>query len=160
MCVPYWWCTKHAQLIMGTWSIYKKTLPTTDLNKKTLSFDKISPRDFFFFPFFSICTCQQWFWVFTWEQLHIRSAHKLFPQHVFGDCTSEIITTSHRSQWVNHSLSYLHDIIINQFCFSHSFTIVQGTINEQWHIHTQKYKYVHYGKNELSVTYLRLRFVY
>ena len=34
MCVPYWWCTKHAQLIMGTWPIYKKTLPTTDLNKK------------------------------------------------------------------------------------------------------------------------------
>ena len=29
----------------------------TDLNKKNLSFDKISPRDFYFFPFFSICTC-------------------------------------------------------------------------------------------------------
>ena len=26
-----------------------KTLPTTDLNKKKLSFDKISPHDFFFF---------------------------------------------------------------------------------------------------------------
>ena len=24
MCVPYWWCTKHAQLIMGIWPIYKK----------------------------------------------------------------------------------------------------------------------------------------
>ena len=36
----------------------QKTLPTTDLNKKKLSFDKISPRDFYFFPFFSICT---WF---------------------------------------------------------------------------------------------------
>ena len=24
MCFPYWWCTKHAQLIMGTWSINKK----------------------------------------------------------------------------------------------------------------------------------------
>ena len=23
-CFPYWWCTEHAQLIMGTWSIYKK----------------------------------------------------------------------------------------------------------------------------------------
>ena len=22
---PYWWCTKHAQLIMGTWSIYRTT---------------------------------------------------------------------------------------------------------------------------------------
>ena len=29
----------------------------TGLNKKNLSFDKISPRDFYFFPFFSICTC-------------------------------------------------------------------------------------------------------
>ena len=27
----------------------QKTLPTTDLNKKNLSFDKISPRDFYFF---------------------------------------------------------------------------------------------------------------
>ena len=44
---------------MGTWPIYKKTtLPTTDLNKK-LSFDKISPHDFYFFPFFSICTCMK-----------------------------------------------------------------------------------------------------
>ena len=48
---------KHAQLIMGTWPIYKKALPTIDLNKKNLSFDKISPRDFYFCPFFSICTC-------------------------------------------------------------------------------------------------------
>ena len=57
MCFPYWWCTKHAQLIMGTWPIYKKTLPATDLNNKKLSFDKISPHDFYFFPFFTICTC-------------------------------------------------------------------------------------------------------
>ena len=42
---------------MGTWPIYKKTLPTIDLNKKKLSFDKISPHDFYVFPFFSICTC-------------------------------------------------------------------------------------------------------
>ena len=35
----------------------QKTLPTIDLNKKNLSFDKISPRDFYFCPFFSICTC-------------------------------------------------------------------------------------------------------
>ena len=42
---------------MGTWPIYKKTLPTTDLNnniKKQLSFDKISPRDFFAF-LFNLC---------------------------------------------------------------------------------------------------------
>ena len=24
MCFLYWWCTKHAQLIMGTWPIYQK----------------------------------------------------------------------------------------------------------------------------------------
>ena len=48
MCVPYWWCTKHAQLIMGTWPIYKKHFLQLILTKK-LSFDKISPRDFFFF---------------------------------------------------------------------------------------------------------------
>ena len=24
VCFPYWWCTKHAQLIAGTWQIYKK----------------------------------------------------------------------------------------------------------------------------------------
>ena len=35
----------------------QKALPTIDLNKKKLSFDKISPRDFYFCPFFSICTC-------------------------------------------------------------------------------------------------------
>ena len=35
----------------------QKTLPTIDLTKKNLSFDKISPRDFYFCPFFSICTC-------------------------------------------------------------------------------------------------------
>ena len=29
----------------------QKTLPTTDLNKKNLSFDKISPHDFYFFSF-------------------------------------------------------------------------------------------------------------
>ena len=53
----YWWCTKHAQLIMGTWPIYKKHFLQLILTKKNLSFDKISPRDFYFFPFFSICTC-------------------------------------------------------------------------------------------------------
>ena len=49
MCVPYWWCTKHAQLIMGTWPIYKKHFLQLILTKKKLSFDKISPRDFYFF---------------------------------------------------------------------------------------------------------------
>ena len=39
----------------------QKALPTIDLNKKKLSFDKISPRDFYFCPFFSICTCLFYF---------------------------------------------------------------------------------------------------
>ena len=57
MCFPYWWCTKLAQLITGTWPSYKK-LPTPDLNKKILSFDKISPHDFYFFPFlFNMYLC-------------------------------------------------------------------------------------------------------
>ena len=41
----------------------QKALPTIDLNKKKLSFDKISPRDFYFCPFFSICTCTLMGWV-------------------------------------------------------------------------------------------------
>ena len=41
----------------------QKALPTIDLNKKNLSFDKISPRDFYFCPFFSICTCRNLGWV-------------------------------------------------------------------------------------------------
>ena len=41
---------------MGTWPIYKKHFLQLILTKK-LSFDKISPSDFYFFPFFSICTC-------------------------------------------------------------------------------------------------------
>ena len=56
-CVSPWWCTKHAQLIMGTWPIYKKHFLQLILTKRKLSFDKISPSDFYFFPFFSICTC-------------------------------------------------------------------------------------------------------
>ena len=34
MCVHYWWCTKHAQLIMGTWPIYKKHFLQLILTKK------------------------------------------------------------------------------------------------------------------------------
>ena len=42
---------------MGTWPIYKKHFLQLILTKTKLSFDKISPRDFYFCPFFSICTC-------------------------------------------------------------------------------------------------------
>ena len=48
---------KTCSINYGHLADLQKTLPTTDLNKKKLSFDKISPRDFYFFPFFSICTC-------------------------------------------------------------------------------------------------------
>ena len=48
---------KTCSINYGHLADLRKTLPTTDLNKKTLSFDRISPRDFYFFPFFSICTC-------------------------------------------------------------------------------------------------------
>ena len=37
--------------------LQKKTSYNWSTHKKNLSFDKISPHDFYFFPFFSICTC-------------------------------------------------------------------------------------------------------
>ena len=69
---------------MGTWPIYKKHFLQLILKKaqknQQLSFDKISPRDFYFFPFFSICTCQplvnglffQWFCLET-EGKHMKT---------------------------------------------------------------------------------------
>ena len=36
MYFPYWWCTKHAQLIMGTRPIYKKHFVQRILTKKKL----------------------------------------------------------------------------------------------------------------------------
>ena len=55
MCVPYWWCTKHAQWAPGR---FIKTLRTTDLKKKkTFHLIKYLLATFIFFPFFSICTC-------------------------------------------------------------------------------------------------------
>ena len=83
MCVPYWWCTKHAQLIMGTWPIYKKHFLQLILPppQKNLSFDNISPRDFYFFPFFSICTCyyitQGWFQVCTHQMWDVITKWRL-----------------------------------------------------------------------------------
>ena len=57
MCVYYWWCTKHAQLIMGPWPIYKKHFLQLILTKKTFHLIKFLLATFIFFPFFSICTC-------------------------------------------------------------------------------------------------------
>ena len=51
MCFPYLWCTQHAQLIIGTWPIYKKTLPTTDLNKKNFHWIKYLLTTLFSFLF-------------------------------------------------------------------------------------------------------------
>ena len=50
---------KTCSINYGHLADLQKTLPTTDLNKKKLSFDKISPRNFHYFPFFSICTCSR-----------------------------------------------------------------------------------------------------
>ena len=49
MCFPYWWCTKHAHLIMGILPIHKKTLPTNDLNKNTFYLIKYVLTTFIFF---------------------------------------------------------------------------------------------------------------
>ena len=50
MCSRYWWCTKHAQLIMGTWPIYKK---------------KYSPHDFYIFISFQF--------VNVWRYVRVRA---------------------------------------------------------------------------------------
>ena len=49
MCVPYWWCTKHAQLIIGTWLIYKKHFLQPILTKKTFHLIKYLLATFIFF---------------------------------------------------------------------------------------------------------------
>ena len=52
MFVPYWWCTKHAQLIMGTWPIYKKHFLQLILTKKNnFHLIKYLLATFIFFPF-------------------------------------------------------------------------------------------------------------
>ena len=48
MCVPYWWCTKHAQLIMGTWPIYKKHFLQLILTKKNFHLIKYLLATFIF----------------------------------------------------------------------------------------------------------------
>ena len=47
-CVPYWWCTKHAQLIMGTWPIYKKHFLQLILTKKNFHLIKYLLATFIF----------------------------------------------------------------------------------------------------------------
>ena len=48
---------KTCSINYGHLADLQKTIPIIDLNKKKqVSFDKISPRDFYFCPFFSICT--------------------------------------------------------------------------------------------------------
>ena len=48
MCVPYWWCTKHAQLIMGTWPIYKKHFLQLIFTKKNFHLIKYLLATFIF----------------------------------------------------------------------------------------------------------------
>ena len=60
--VCYWWCTKHAQLIMGTWPIYKKTLTTNDLNKKNFHLIKYLLTTFIFFLSFQSVLVVLWGW--------------------------------------------------------------------------------------------------
>ena len=48
MCVHYWWCTEHAQLIMGTWPIYKKHFLQLILTKKTFHLIKYLLATFIF----------------------------------------------------------------------------------------------------------------
>ena len=65
---------KTCSINYGHLADLQKTLPTIDLNKKKkLSFDKKSPRDFYFCPFFSICTCN------TIE--FIQNTHKKTPHN-------------------------------------------------------------------------------
>ena len=54
MCVPYWWCTKHAQLIMGTWPIYKKHFLQLILTKKTFHLIKYLLATFIFSFLFNL----------------------------------------------------------------------------------------------------------
>ena len=70
---------KTCSINYGHLANLQKTLPTTDLNKKNFHLIKISFRDFYFFPFFSICTCSSlgpFCWrvlsdcAITWVPLH------------------------------------------------------------------------------------------
>ena len=62
MCVPYWWCTKHAQLIMGTWPIYKKHFLQLILTKKTFHLIKYLLATFIFFLSFQSVLVSFWSW--------------------------------------------------------------------------------------------------
>ena len=67
ICLPYWWCTKHAQLIMGIWPIYKNTLLITDLNKK-LSLIKYLLTTIFFLSFQSVLVNVKHRWGVSWVE--------------------------------------------------------------------------------------------
>ena len=70
---------KTCSINYGHLADLQKKLPTTDLNKKKLSFYKISTRDFYFFPFFSICTCEV-----SVKDRYLNSQYVLFPKHIRG----------------------------------------------------------------------------
>ena len=60
MCVPYCWCTKHAQLIMGTWPIYKKHFLQLILTKKSFHLIKCLLGTFIFFLSFQSVLGSLW----------------------------------------------------------------------------------------------------
>ena len=61
MCFPYWWCTKHAQLIMATWPIYKQnTSYNWSKQKKTFHLIKYLLRTFIFSFLFNLYLLPNW----------------------------------------------------------------------------------------------------
>ena len=60
MWVPYWWCTKHAQLIMGTWPIYKKHFLQLILTKKIHLIKYLLATFIFFLSFQSVLVWYYW----------------------------------------------------------------------------------------------------
>ena len=107
----------------------QKALPTIDLNKKNLSFDKISPRDFYFCPFFSICTC-------TLLWIGYFCNHKMYLKLIV------IIISFHRDHWVNRGPVRLYSGRIGSdlICFR-SPAIVRyrklsgyGRKSQLWHV--------------------------
>ena len=57
MSFPYWWCTKHAQLIMGTWLIYKKNTSYNWSKQKNFHLIKYLLTTFIFSFLFNLYLC-------------------------------------------------------------------------------------------------------
>ena len=90
MCFPWTWFIKHAQLIMGTWPIYKNL--QLIITKKNFHLIKYLLATFIFFPFFSICTCIYW---------RRKQSRKYHFDEIFGTgCTESCQNDNFQcSQW-------------------------------------------------------------